>query len=49
MLKYAKAFAAAAGAAIVTLNESGVFIDKPWFTALVAWATVLGVYGVRNR
>lgn len=47
-MKYAKAIIAAAGAALVTLSSSGVFVDKPWFQALVAWATVLGVYQARN-
>lgn len=49
MLRYAKAFVAAAGAAIIVLNESGVFADRPWFTMLVAAVTAAGVYQVRNR
>ena len=47
--KYAKTLIAAAGAALVVLNESGLFIDKPWFSGLVALATVAGVYTIRNR
>ena len=47
--KYAKALIAAAGAALVVLNDSGLFIDKPWFSSLVALATVVGVYKIRNR
>lgn len=47
-MKYAKAIVAAVGAALLTLSESGVFVDKPWFQAVIAWATVFGVYRIRN-
>ena len=46
---YAKAIVAAAGAALVVLNESGAFIDQPWFSSVVALATVAGVYRVPNK
>lgn len=46
---YAKALVAAAGAALVVLSESGLFVDSEWLTLAVAVATALGVYGVPNR
>lgn len=49
MLKYAKAIVASAGAVLIVLGQSGLpFVESPWFQGIVAIATALGVYGVKN-